>query len=224
MILIIILNTLASSHQKHCSRYVVVTQPSSDAAHSCKSTLSQLIVDQKFNESFSKFLVRYFITAVNHTAEILFQSGVHQVAEITGCQPFLFRYLDKVIIKGQPNVTIDCLNRLYIHFKNIPKVIIQNVKFQNCICHQGSGIIFSTIIMHVPITAATIQDSKFTNSRLIIFNQRNSSVKPQKKEIIVIRNVVFEDCCNSRSDVPIILLYMNHSSGFLGCTIHGVIV
>ena len=217
LILAITLVTCAFSQQDHCNRYVVITQPSSDATRTCKITLSQLIVYT--NESVDRFLVRYFITkAANPTMEIVFQSGIHQVAEITGCQPVRFWHLDRVVIKGQTNVTIDCLNRLFIHFNNVPRFIIQNVKFKNCICHQGFGIVFST--EHLSTATAIILDAKFTNSRLIILNQRNDSVKPLKQEIIVINNTVFEDCCNSMSDLSI--LYMNHSSGFLGFTMNGI--
>ena len=214
--MIVILITSAFSHQENCRRYVVVTQPSSDPTHTCNIALNQLIVLQN---DLNRFLVRHFITRAMKI-EVMFQSGVHQVAEMAGCQPLPFRYFDKVVITGQPNVTFDCLNRVFIYFDNVPKFKIQNMKFQNYICNQGFGIVFNT--MNLPISAATILNSKFINSRLIILNDwRNNSVK-SVKEIIVISNVLFEDCCNSSSVVPI--LYMNHSSGFLGFTLHGIIV
>ena len=160
--------TSAFSHQENCRRYVVVTQPSSDPTHTCNITLNQLIVLQ--NDP-NRFLIRHFITRPMRM-EIMFQSGVHQVAEMAGCQPLPFTYFDKVVIKGQPNVTIDYLSRVFIYFGNVPKFMIQNMNFQNCNCHQGFGIVFNT--MNLGISAAAIHNSKFANSRLAILNNWNN--------------------------------------------------
>ena len=207
----ITLVTSAFSHQEHCSRYEVVTQSSSIANSPCKITLSQLIAYQ--NESIDRFLVRFFITGPN-TTEIVFQSGVHQATEIAGCQPLLFQFLDRVNITGQRNVTIDCLNSMFIYFDHVSSFKIQNVHLQNCACHEGygPGVVFSTI----HLSTAIILDSKFTNSRLIVKQLKKF------KASIIISNVVFEDCCSSKTDTPIILLYTNHSAGSLSLTMHGL--
>ena len=200
--------TTVTPCEEYCTKYEIVTQPPSEDNCTCTVTLNQLAIDivSAINST------RYF-----ETMEIVFQTGTHQATEITGCQPLLIGHINVVIIKGQPNVTIDCLDSLSFYFYRLSSFIIQNIHFKNCICFQGFGIVFDT--MQLSTAMAVIIKSNFTNSRLNL-NWRDESIKPITKETVLISNSVFENCCSLNPSMPI--LVMNHSSGILNFTMHKI--
>ena len=209
LILVITLITLASSCQEHCTKYEIVVHPSSEDNCTCSITLNQLI---------NKFILAMGSTTYLENMEIVFQTGIHRQTEIIGCWPLLIERTNMLIIKGQPNVTVDCLGTMTLHVDRVTTLIIQNMHFQNCTCFQGFGIVFETL--YLSTVMVTIVDSNFTNSRLIL-NWRDESIKPLANQTIMISNSVFEDCCSlNPNNMPI--LFMNHSSGILNFTMQKI--
>ncbi|MCG8624225.1 MAG: hypothetical protein MJE68_19800, partial [Proteobacteria bacterium] len=149
--------------------------------------------------------------------EIVFQTGIHRKTEIIDCQPLLIGRTNMLIIKGQPNVTVDCLDNMFLYFYNVSTLVIQNMHFQNCTCFQGFGIVFET--RHLSTVMAMVVDSNFTTSRLNL-NWRDESTKPLANQTIIISNSVFEDCCSLNPDMSILL--MHHSSGILNFTMQNI--
>ena len=209
-ILLLKVTIAAFSNQECCTKFVIFTEPLSEIANrtKCHLKLSELI-SLNLNET----------KCFNISRVLLFKPGIHQIRgnEQTECQAFKFTEMNSVVIRGQINATINCLNKFYLQFVDVSLVKIENMHIQNCICIKGYGVFFN---MMVKLAVARIEmvDSKFTNSRLK-FQQLydNCSIK----QMLTVRNTIIENCIGPQLSLPIIDLNF-HCSGLVNITLQNI--
>ena len=195
---ILIAITVAFCGQQCCTMYVAITDDTS--TQSCNVTLSQLInllnSTESDNESINCFLII--------SKKIELQSDIIASGNETFVDSKLsFKNFSTIIINGQTNETFNCEEVFTFEFVDVSFVEVKSIHFDNC----HSGVSFTS--MHLSDIKIEIVDSNFTNARVaLIWYYRSASIT------LMIRNVIFEDCCYSRAyfrSNPI----LNHHREFL---------
>ena len=216
LIFVIMLVTTVRSCQECCTWYVVVMPPSTYDTCSCNVTLSQL--QSKLPAISTCFGI-----------EIVFQSGIHQVTGKNrhSCQSLPIMNTNDVIIRGQSNVTINCLHNMAFYLMNVYSLQIQNLHFQNCACFASRkpGVIFNTA--NISKATVMIEDTKFTSSQFGLFYEDRSSIDFEGPIMnvyvtIIISNAVFENTVCNRYDYPLISMWQSDPYGFLNLILNSV--
>ena len=171
IILILVAITVASCCQERCMMYEVIID---DDEESCNITLTQLInLLNSTNEG------NYCFSSM----KIELQSSITATANKTFMDRKLsFKNFSRITINGHPNEIFNCQEFFIFEFVDVSFMEIKSIHFDTC----HPGVSFTS--MHLSNTKIVIVDSTFTNSRIALMYGSASIV-------LMIRNVIFENCC-----------------------------
>ena len=138
--------------------------------------------------------------------EFMFRSGDYRVNKSVN-NILSFEHISTVIIRGEPNVTVDCLDEFCLVFTDVTTVVIKNMHFKNCGCHHWSRETY--YVMHhytgdLSRTITEIFDVRFTNSKIFF----HVDVFPAFLTV-TIKDTIFENCVHQRKDGSILQLYFS---------------
>ena len=129
---------------------------------SCQLTLNEFISLKEITneENYDKCL----------REELVFQSGIHRVL-IDHDKILSFDNISRVVIRGEVNATIKCLNQyLIIQFNDVSGITIQSMHIENCkIIERVNGReVHETQDQQFKIFEMHVSDSKFTNTSISV--------------------------------------------------------
>ena len=152
------------------------------------------------------------VVTFNHkdSFEFLFQSGDYTVSVRNSKNDVLsFEHVSKVIVRGEPNVIINCLDQFCLVFIDVSTVIIKN-----CGCYYY-GYYYSHktyyAVYHynteLSRTKTEIDNMTFTNSKFYFMRLLHA---PEARHLaVIIKDTVFEKCIYRHGDRSILQLFFD---------------
>ena len=197
---IIVQFNIASSCQDCCTRYVVIAKPSVDQASMCNCdlTINELLSYYSMDET--------NIFANCSKTEFLFQSGTHIVNDTKhlNYRTLSFSSIGTVVIRGEPNVTIKCVDEFHFSFYDISSIMIKNIhlwKCQQVNKFETYGVYFQ--FWRTLIGTVEILNSKFTDSAIKFQSMSRD------RTVITIKDTIIENCSKSQESLLTLVHELN---------------